>query len=782
MSTLANIPSQSKPKKFFKIKGGNQKLRQYINRIVNQFRETFVQLTLCGAEKMIYDNLISLEQKMRSGKDMGLCIFQACMRYGKSWIGLILLQCIKQVLNPNLKLVQILAPPGCKNNILDAWREKIEVFAKLDPSWNDLKVIDDEKKLLDPMIIECMLANSTTLYILPTTYAWIYGNGSHKKPIGKVLIDNFSPDQVMFISDEVHHNLGLFTGGFASPGKGKEHPKAIEITNHFGPDTITRNKIMKFINKSIHIGFSGTGGEAIYYYKMYGTSLHGRIESKQCIVEGSIQKIDNYDYIVTKKWGDRYLEIPSIIHKHYLEQLLKQPQSEKLACPLKVLISVANFYQIDELTKILQNDARCSGLNIERIHSNSPLSKQDENNAHIIIGCKKIIEGCTFNNLILTIQTTEMNSGSSAGNSEKRSAASHQFGARSQNPDTFRYTTTQVVLFRNEKKRCEYDQEPEYRLTDELLTRYNRLDPIYNKFENNRWNYSLLRMLRAFNEQERIFTVCNKEFPIEPADSNCMKDYLNGNRIDVEAAYKIYEKYYQQTLDYFKVKFPDLVGEDIKKDINGKWIYINDNPSSAGYTEPNPEAKLIINTKLAEKINPEIDGAICLLDWTSFNTSKTLTEKYPVLKPRLIIPQLNNTNSEQTDYTHMVIDPEFGEYVKEGSFIDIVGSIPKINTVYADFCGTWETQIEQTNFIEKILPKLSKGSLLAITISSGICSNANGHLVDTWHRFIAKKREDLQEKIEDEYKLNTKALKFNGERVYFYGQKMPMATFIIECK
>ena len=158
MSTLANIPAQSKPKKFFKIKGGNQALKQYINKIVNQFRETFVQLTLCGAEKMIYDNLISLEQKMRSGKDMGLCIFQACMRYGKSWIGLILLQCIKHVLNPNLKLVQILAPPGSKNNILDGWKDKIQVFAKLDPSWNDLVVIDDEKKMLDPTFITGMLA------------------------------------------------------------------------------------------------------------------------------------------------------------------------------------------------------------------------------------------------------------------------------------------------------------------------------------------------------------------------------------------------------------------------------------------------------------------------------------------------------------------------------------------------------------------------------------------------------------------------------------------------
>jgi len=272
------------------------------------------------------------------------------------------------------------------------------------------------------------------------------------------------------------------------------------------------------------------------------------------------------------------------------------------------------------------------------------------------------------------------------------------------------------------------------------------------------------------------------EWKITQDEINTIDNYIHHNNdslLDLCSA--IFEKYHDMLVEKYKDEIMTHM-EDIKKDINGKWIYINDNPSSAGYTEPNPEAKLIINTKLAEKINPEIDGAICLLDWTSFNTSKTLTEKYPVLKPRLIIPQLNNTNSEQTDYTHMVIDPEFGEYVKEGSFIDIVGSIPKINTVYADFCGTWETQIEQTNFIEKILPKLSKGSLLAITISSGMCSNANGHLVDTWHRFIAKKREDLQEKIEDEYKLNTKALKFNGERVYFYGQKMPMATFIIECK
>jgi len=764
MSTLVNIPAQSKPKKFFKIKGGNQALRQYINKIVNQFRETFVQLTLCGAEKMIYDNLISLEQKMRSGKDMGLCIFQACMRYGKSWIGLILLQCIKHVLNPNLKLVQILAPPGSKNNILDGWKEKIEVFAKLDPSWNDLMVIDDEKKLLDPTFIAGMMANSKTLYILPTTYAWIYGNGSHKKPIGTVLLDNFSPDQVMFISDEVHHNLGLFTGGFASPGKGKENDKAVDITNHFGPTAITRNKIMKFINKSIHIGFSGTGGEAIYYYKMYGTSLHGRIESKQCIDEGSIQKIDNYDYIVTKKWGDRYLEIPSIIHKHYLEQLLKQPQSETMECPLKVLISVANFYQIDELTKILQNDARCSGLNIERIHSNSPLSKQDENNAHIIIGCKKIIEGCTFNNLILTIQTTEMNSGSSAGNSEKRSAASHQFGARSQNPDTFRYTTTQVVLFRNEKSKCEYEQEPEYRLTDELLTRYNRLDPIYNKFENNRWNYSLLRMLRAFNEQERIFTVCNKQFPIERADSNCMKDYLNGNRVGVEAAYKIYEKYYQQTLDYFKVKFPDLIGEDIKKDINGKWIYVMD--YTPGYQETNPEDKKIINQTIVDTINPLLSGKIVVLDHTNFRTSNAIVTVYPELLDRLVILQ-----HDSETFRIMKTDPKFGKYVIESSLSDYIQLENNYNTIYADGCQLLDT-IKKEEWVKHIIPKLNTGSIFAITVISKIGQPAD----DFTGKISTFKDVDIMEKTG--YQL--RPISINDRTQYEYGNGMHLCTMIFK--
>jgi hypothetical protein len=764
MSTLANIPTQTKPKKIFKIKGGNQELRQRINRIVNQFRKTFVQLTLCGAEKMIYDNLILLEKKMGSEKDMGLCIFQACMRYGKSWIGLILLQCIKHELNPNLKLVQILAPTGSKNNILDGWKEKIEVFAKLDPSWNDLMVIEDEKKLLDPTFIAGMFANSKTLYILPTTYSWIYGDGSHKNPIGPVLLDNFSPDQVMFISDEVHHNLGLFTGGFASPGKGKENDKAVYVTNHFGPTAITRNKIMKFINKSIHIGFSGTGGEAIYYYKMYGTSLHGRIESKQCIDEGSIQKIDNYDYIVTKEWKKRYLEIPSIIDRHYLEQLRKQPQIEKLACPLKVLISVANFYQIDELTEILQNDARCSGLNIERIHTNSPLSKQDENNAHIIIGCKKIIEGCTFNNLILTIQTTEMNSGSSAGNSEKRSAASHQFGARSQNPDTFRYTTTQVVLFKNEKSKCEYEQEPEYRLTDELLTRYNRLDPIYNKFENNRWNYSLLRMLRAFNEQEPTFTVCKEEFPIERADSNYMKDYLNGNRVDVETAYKIYEKYYQQTLDYFKVKFPDLIGEDIKKDPSGKWVYVMDYTS--GYQETNPEDKKIINQTIVDTINPLLSGKIVVLDHTNFRTSNAIVTVYPELLDRLVIPQCN-----REIFSIMKTDPKFGKYVIDSSLSDYIQLENNYNTIYADGCQVLDT-IKKEEWVKHIIPKLNTGSIFAITVISKIGQQAD----DFTGKISTFKDMDIMEKTG--YQL--RPISINDRTQYEYGNGRHLCTMIFK--
>lgn len=773
LSEMTQPPSQTlRPRtltrkignKRFTIKVQNEPLRNYIDKILSQFRKQFIQLTLTGAESMIYKNLLSLEKKLQSGNPMGMCVFQACMRYGKSWVGLILLQCIKKVLNPDIKLVLILAPPGSKNNILTGWKEKLDVFGKIDPEWNDLKVIDDEKKLCDETFI-LGIKSSHKVHILPTTYSWIYGDGSHPNPIGPTILGNFSPNEIMIISDEVHHNFGLLTRGLASPGKKKENIKAKDITYHFGPKSTTRDSLMTFFQKCIHIGFSGTAGEALYYYKMYGISLHGHVESKECIVQRSIQKIDQYDYKIVDNWKTRSLELPDIIKKYYKPELDKQLDLEKQPkIPLKVLISVASWDRIIELEEVLKTDSYCSQLNIQHIHCKSPLKKQDEEKAHIIIGCKKIIEGCTINQLVLTVQTTEMKNGSSAGYSEHRSATSHQFGARNQNPDTFQFKTTQVVLFKDEKTRQQYMQEREYNLSEENMERYNRLDPIYKRFENQRWNYALLRIQRAFNEQESIIKVCDQEFHIDSCDTQYIACYLDGAIKDWERAFTIFDKYYRIILEHFKINFPDLTKNSIVKDQRGFCKYSNI-IDIRGYQETNPEDKKIINYTIVDNIKPIVPGKIIVLDWTNFNTSNTIIERYPELLTRLVIPQYNYEH-----YLEMRKHPKFGKYVINRELVDYIkDDNGPYNTIYADACQTLDT-IKKDEWIKYIIPKLNTNSIFAITTVKSTREKKS----DFTGNISTLKDVDIMKN--SQYSIIP--IEINGKTQYEYGTKMLLCTML----
>lgn len=765
-----------------------------IGRYYSRFCNTH---TISSFESSIEEIGTFYKQYMEGSHCMHLnYILQAPCRSGKSWFGLETLYKSKQ-LNTTIKLLVFVVPHISKNTNKIGLEKKLKEFNRV-CSETYINIIS-EQDCEDEDYLEFILSKDQ-LNILVTTPSKIYGDGSNKKPIGNNITTILQENEIIWMIDEIHKNTQLFSI-FSKTGKGNESGRAAEPSNLF-----KIKKINEFIRRSFVVGMTATAKEILYFNRMYTENNIKIMPISHQVESGSIVDIDGdqqIPYILKNGKNITEEDIVSTIAEHYLPQYTI---SNKSQC----IISSSNNTNASYIQTII-NDKFPQLYNIIWTSETAKKHKkkhdvdgiedflEEEEKIgtyyHIIIHCRMLTDSVTIKNAVCMIQTNPMSdAGSSADPEPHRSDNSFQFMWRGCNPELKSIKRKNIIFVKDLKTKQLYLRNKTYEC--KALPQYNRFYNIYKPllnsyYINNRFIelYFIMRIQTAILQSlvyKKIYPLnCftnEMEWKISQDEINTIDNYIHHNKDSLlDQCIAIFEKYHDMLVEKYKDEIMTHM-EDIKKDLLGRWIYINDNLSSLGYSESNPEAKLIINTKLAEKINPEIDGAICLLDWTSFNTSKTITEKYPVLKPRLIIPQLNNTKPEQTDYTHMVIDPEFGEYVKKGSLIDIVDSIPKINTIYADFCGTWETQIEQTDFIEKILPKLSKGSLLAITISSGMRSNADGHLLDTWHRFISKKREDLEEKIEDEYKLNTKALKFNGERVYFYGDKMHMATFIIQCK
>ena len=154
----------------------------------------------------------------------------------------------------------------------------------------------------------------------------------------------------------------------------------------------------------------------------------------------------------------------------------------------------------------------------------------------------------------------------------------------------------------------------------------------------------------------------------------------------------------------------------------------------AGYTAPNPEKKLEINTWLSQQTF--IPGKAIVLDAKDMKTCNLL----PFDPSNIIVAEYDTDTFEENSK-----DPKFGKCLVNGDFLEVLKTIDpsEISLIYADFTGHFDKWIGPLlEYLSSI--KLNSGVVLGITWSecgSG-CMNKRGEHKKNLGKFLGANKWD----------------------------------------
>ena len=142
----------------------------------------------------------------------------------------------------------------------------------------------------------------------------------------------------------------------------------------------------------------------------------------------------------------------------------------------------------------------------------------------------------------------------------------------------------------------------------------------------------------------------------------------------------------------------------------------------AGYTAPNPEKKLEINTWLSQQTF--IPGKAIVLDAKDMKTCNLL----PFDPSNIIVAEYDTDTFEENSK-----DPKFGKCLVNGDFLEVLKTVDpsEISLIYADFTGHFDKWVRPLLEYLTSITRLNSGIVLGITWSECGCKKKRDkHLKD----------------------------------------------------